>query len=441
MEQEPNGKNINLDCGAMYPENMAKITKLEGADLGIALDGDADRVIFSDENGEIINGDQIIAVLAREMQKNNELIDNQVVGTLMSNLGLENYLNKLNIHLHRTNVGDRYILDKMIKSNSKLGEPSGHILLSDFAKTGDGLLTAIKILSLLKKSGLKASEFLRPFKPIPQSLKNLKNIDKNVLLNKNIISLVEKQQEELGKKGRILLRPSGTEDLIRIMVECTDLNLLKSTTEIISKAIIKENDNKVELSNLTKTVLVIAGSDPSGGAGIQADLKTLTSFGVYGMTAITALTEQNTRGVTDIFEIPLDFVVKQINCCLSDIGANAIKIGMMHNTELINGVYEALKHNKIIGNKKISIVLDPVMVAKGGHRLLKEDAVNSLKTFIKNTNPVLTPNIPEAEILTDIKINNLTDMKTAGKKIIDLGANFVVLKGGHMNKHKLCQIY
>ena len=242
---EPNGKNINLDCGAIYPENMAKITKLEGADLGIALDGDADRVIFSDENGEIINGDQIIAVLAREMQNNNELIDNQVVGTLMSNLGLENYLNKLKIHLHRTNVGDRYILDKMIKSNSKLGgEPSGHILLSDFAKTGDGLLTAIKILFLLKKSRSKASEFLRPFQPIPQSLKNLKNINKSVLLNKNIISLVEKHQEELGKKGRILLRPSGTEDLIRVMVECTDLNLLKSTIEIISKAIIKENDNK-----------------------------------------------------------------------------------------------------------------------------------------------------------------------------------------------------
>jgi phosphoglucosamine mutase len=242
---EPNGKNINLDCGAIYPENMAKITKLEGADLGIALDGDADRVIFSDENGEIINGDQIIAVLAREMQNNNELIDNQVVGTLMSNLGLENYLNKLKIHLHRTNVGDRYILDKMIKSNSKLGgEPSGHILLSDFAKTGDGLLTAIKILSLLKKSRSKASEFLRPFQPIPQSVKNLKNINKSVLLNKNIISLVEKHQEELGKKGRILLRPSGTEDLIRVMVECTDLNLLKSTIEIISKAIIKENDNK-----------------------------------------------------------------------------------------------------------------------------------------------------------------------------------------------------
>ena len=187
------------------------------------------------------------------------------------------------------------------------------------------------------------------------------------------------------------------------------------------------------VSNLSKTVLVIAGSDPSGGAGIQADLKTLTSLGVYGMTAITALTEQNTRGVSGIFEIPLDFVIKQINCCLSDIGANAIKIGMMHNSELINGVYEALKHNKIIGNKNISIVLDPVMVAKGGHRLLKEDAVNSLKNFIKNANPVLTPNIPEAEILTDIKINNLTDMMTAGEKIINLGASFVVLKGGHMN--------
>ncbi len=242
---EPNGKNINLECGAMYPENMAKITKSEEADLGIALDGDADRVIFSDENGQIINGDQIIAVLAREMQNHGELIDNQVVGTLMSNLGLENYLNSLNIHLYRTNVGDRYILDKMIKSNSKLGgEPSGHILLTDYAKTGDGLLTAIKILSLLKKSGLKASEFLRPFKPIPQSLKNLKNIDKNILSNKNIIALVEQQQELLGNKGRILLRPSGTEDLIRIMVECTDFNLKNSTTEIISKAIIEENDNK-----------------------------------------------------------------------------------------------------------------------------------------------------------------------------------------------------
>ena len=174
------------------------------------------------------------------------------------------------------------------------------------------------------------------------------------------------------------------------------------------------------VKNLYKTVLVIAGSDPSGGAGIQADLKTLTSFGVYGMTAITALTEQNTRGVSGIFEIPIDFVIKQINCCLSDIGANVIKIGMMHNSELINGVYEALRHNGVIGDKKIKIVLDPVMVAKGGHRLLKEEAVNSLKNFIKKTNPILTPNIPEAEILTEMKIKNLSDMKIAEEFFIGI---------------------
>ena len=186
-------------------------------------------------------------------------------------------------------------------------------------------------------------------------------------------------------------------------------------------------------SNLTKTVLVIAGSDPSGGAGIQADLKTLTSLGIYGMTAITALTEQNTKGVFGIFEIPLGFVVKQINCCLSDIRANAIKIGMIHNSKLINGVYEALKNNGVIGNRNVKIVLDPVMVAKGGQKLLKDDAVISLKNFVKKTNPILTPNIPEAEILSGMTINSLTDMKTAGEKIINLGASYVVLKGGHMN--------
>ena len=185
-------------------------------------------------------------------------------------------------------------------------------------------------------------------------------------------------------------------------------------------------------SNLTKTVLVIAGSDPSGGAGIQADLKTLTSFGVYGMTAITALTEQNTKGVSDIFEIPIDFVEKQINCCLSDINTNAVKIGMLHSAELISAVYKVLHKNKILNNKNINIVLDPVMVAKGGHKLLKENAVGALKKFIKKAQPILTPNIPEAEILTGMKINNLKDMKNVGKEIINLGASHVILKGGHM---------
>ena len=190
--------------------------------------------------------------------------------------------------------------------------------------------------------------------------------------------------------------------------------------------------NLTKLNNLQKTVLVIAGSDPSGGAGIQADLKTLTSFGVYGMTAITALTEQNTNGVFDILEIPIDFVVKQINCCLSDINANAVKIGMLHSADLISAVLEALFNNNIVSNKKVNVVLDPVMVAKGGHKLLKENAIDALKNFIKVAQPILTPNIPEAEILTGIKINNLKDMKNVGKEIINLGASHVILKGGHM---------
>ena len=190
--------------------------------------------------------------------------------------------------------------------------------------------------------------------------------------------------------------------------------------------------NLTKLNNLQKTVLVIAGSDPSGGAGIQADLKTLTSFGVYGMSAITALTEQNTNGVFDILEIPIEFVVKQINCCLSDINANAVKIGMLHSADLISAVLEALFNNNIVSNKKVNIVLDPVMVAKGGHKLLKENAIDALKNFIKVAQPILTPNIPEAEILTGIKINNLKDMKNAGKEINNLGASHVILKGGHM---------
>ena len=240
---EPNGRNINLDCGAMFPNKMANTTKLEEADLGIALDGDADRVIFSDENGDIIHGDQIIALLAKEMKRNKELNNDKVVGTLMSNLGLENFLKKLEINLYRTKVGDRYILDEMIKSNSKLGgEPSGHILLTDFAKTGDGLLTAIKVLSLLKKSGMKASEFLRPFKLVPQSLKNLKNINKEILSNETITKLVNEKQKMLGNNGRILLRPSGTEDLIRIMVESENKDQVAEVTKDIADKIIEQND-------------------------------------------------------------------------------------------------------------------------------------------------------------------------------------------------------
>ena len=240
---EPNGKNINYQCGAMFPDHMAEKTKLQSADLGIALDGDADRVIFSDEEGEIIHGDHIIAVLAKEMKQSKQLFQNQVIGTSMSNLGLEMFLDSISIDLRRTKVGDRYILDEMIKSKTNLGgEPSGHILLTDYAKTGDGLLTAIKILSLLKKSGLKASEYLRPFKLVPQAIKNIKNIDKNILQNKVIKSIIIDEEKKLGINGRVLVRASGTEDLIRIMVESKNKEQVFEIIENITSAIIKQND-------------------------------------------------------------------------------------------------------------------------------------------------------------------------------------------------------
>ena len=187
-----------------------------------------------------------------------------------------------------------------------------------------------------------------------------------------------------------------------------------------------------KINKISGTVLIIAGSDPSGGAGIQADLKTVTSLGAYGMTAITALTVQNTRGVSNILDIPVSVVKEQIDACLSDINVDTIKVGMMHNSKLISAVYESLNKHYIINNNKIKIVLDPVMVAKGGHKLLQDDAINSLKNFIVKCNPIITPNIPEAEILTGIKINSLRDMKNAGKQLLVMGASEVILKGGHM---------
>jgi hydroxymethylpyrimidine/phosphomethylpyrimidine kinase len=195
-----------------------------------------------------------------------------------------------------------------------------------------------------------------------------------------------------------------------------------------------------KINNLSRSVLVIAGSDPSGGAGIQADLKTLTSLGVYGMTAITALTVQNTKGVSDIHEVPIDIVQKQIQACLSDINTNTIKIGMMHNSELIMGIYEALENENVIKNEITKIILDPVMVAKGGHRLLKTDAIDALKLFIKKSYPILTPNIPEAEILTGIKIKNISDMEKAGKLILKLGACNVIIKGGHLEEEEITDV-
>ena len=183
-------------------------------------------------------------------------------------------------------------------------------------------------------------------------------------------------------------------------------------------------------------ILIIAGSDSSGGAGIQADLKTVTSLGSYGMTAITAVTVQNTTGVKSVVSINPKKIYEQIVYTSEDIKPDAIKIGMLHSTEVIKKVLKALKKIKV---KKI--ILDPVMIAKGGARLIDEKAIKILKKeLIKNVD-LITPNIPEAEVLTEMKINTVEDMMLAANKLIVLGAKNVLIKGGHLNKKKLFDIF
>ena len=184
------------------------------------------------------------------------------------------------------------------------------------------------------------------------------------------------------------------------------------------------------------TILIIAGSDSSGGAGIQADLKTVTSLGSYGMTAITAVTVQNTTGVKSVVSIDPKKIYEQIVFTSEDIKPDAIKIGMLHSTEVIKKVLKALKKIKV---KKI--ILDPVMIAKGGARLIDEKAIKILKKELIKKVDLITPNIPEAEVLTEMKINTVEDMILAANKLIILGAKNVLIKGGHLNKKKLFDIF
>ena len=182
-------------------------------------------------------------------------------------------------------------------------------------------------------------------------------------------------------------------------------------------------------------VLIIAGSDSSGGAGIQADIITVTALGSYAMTALTAVTCQNTKGVQAISAIPIKYLDKQIKMVLDDIGTNAIKIGMLHNNRVIKCVYKILKNRKIK-----NIILDPVMIAKGGSRLVNKNSVTYLKKLLLPLCSVITPNIPEAEVLTGYSISNKEDMIKAGKKINSMGAKYVLIKGGHLNNKMVFDI-
>jgi phosphoglucosamine mutase len=223
ISASPNGLNINDNCGSTHLENLIKTVKGEGADIGIAHDGDADRVLAIDDKGSVIDGDFILGILAQDM----ELPTKTVVGTVMTNLGLIKALEEKGIKFIATAVGDRYVLEEMLAGGHLLGgEQSGHIIMSKYANTGDGLLTALQLISKLKKSGKSASELASFMKRYPQVLINVSGVAKEKLASNQVISkAVVDVQQKLGDKGRVLLRASGTEALIRVMIEAQELSL------------------------------------------------------------------------------------------------------------------------------------------------------------------------------------------------------------------------
>ncbi len=236
MSIEPNGFNINDNCGSTYPYKIRAAVKKYKANVGISFDGDADRIIMCDEKGKIVNGDQIIAMLARRW-KSKKILKGGVIGTLMSNYGLERFLKSEKIRFSRSKVGDRYVKEKMKKLNFNLGgEQSGHIILGKFATTGDGLLVALEVLFSLRK-GKKASKLLNVFKPLPQILENVVVKNKNIIDKSKCKIAIKKADRLLGNKGRILVRKSGTEPKIRIMAESYDKSLILRCIKIIKRSI------------------------------------------------------------------------------------------------------------------------------------------------------------------------------------------------------------
>ena len=240
---QPNGLNINDNCGSTHPQSLINKMKETRSDLGIALDGDADRVLMCDEKGIVIDGDQILALLAKDKSKNKTLKKATVVATVMSNLGLERFLASADIKLARTQVGDRFVTEKMVKEGYNLGgEQSGHIILSDYTTTGDGLICALQFLAILVKSQKKASELSRVFSPVPQILKNYRvGVGVDPLAQENVQLAVDKAKEKLKGCGRVLVRNSGTEPLARVMVEGDDLSIIEAIAEEIGHEILKAN--------------------------------------------------------------------------------------------------------------------------------------------------------------------------------------------------------
>jgi len=233
---KPNGFNINYKCGSTYPYKIQAAVKKYKAHVGISFDGDADRIIMCDEKGKIIDGDQIIAMLARRW-KLKKILKGGVIGTLMSNYGLQNFLRNDKIKFYRSNVGDRYVKEKMKKLNFNLGgEQSGHIILGKFATTGDGLMVALEVLFSLRK-GKRASELLNVFEPLPQILESITVKDKNVINKSKCKKAIKHANRLMNGHGRLLIRKSGTEPKIRIMGESYEKNLILKCINIIKRSI------------------------------------------------------------------------------------------------------------------------------------------------------------------------------------------------------------
>jgi len=235
----PNGLNINDDCGSTHPGILQETVVASGADIGLALDGDADRLIVADEKGEMVDGDQLMALIALGLHRRGELRGEAVVATVMSNLGLERKLSEAGLQLHRTKVGDRYVLEEMRARGCNVGgEQSGHIILADHSTTGDGLVAGLQVLAALVEAKRPASELLRQFEPLPQLLKNVRfNGASEPLETDSVRKRIAAAEAELEGRGRLVIRKSGTEPLIRVMAEGDDPALVERVVDDICEAV------------------------------------------------------------------------------------------------------------------------------------------------------------------------------------------------------------
>ncbi|KQP33929.1 phosphoglucosamine mutase [Methylobacterium sp. Leaf104] len=237
---EPDGFNINHDVGSTAPAALAAKVRELRADIGIALDGDADRVLIIDEKGQSVDGDQLMAVVARSWKEDDRLTQPGLVATIMSNLGLERFLGGIGLNLARTAVGDRYVLEYMREHGYNLGgEQSGHIIMSDYATTGDGLVAALQLLSVVKRQERPVSEVCHCFEPLPQVLKNVRYRSGEPLNADSVVTAIAQARERLGNSGRLVIRPSGTETVIRVMAEGDDRRLVNEVVDDVVDAVAK----------------------------------------------------------------------------------------------------------------------------------------------------------------------------------------------------------